>query len=817
MGCGRVCRANELGCGVTAIESRQAIETASYIASILPTKIQSISSGRIDFIPYQYRPVLKMLDSEDKRILIADEVGLGKTIEAGLILKELASRSELKTVLIICPKPLVAQSKWRDEMSNRFGENFTHMNGSDVRSALNRAYEDNAWPRRFSRGIIPFSLLNEESLMGDRENNGNAFGLNSLEQKLFFDLVVVDEAHHVRNSSTWRHKNIASICLRASAVVFMTATPIQNRNEDLYNILQILKPNLIRSMNQFDEFNRPNKYLNAAAALLRKKDEDWQSKARSLLNSANSTSWGKNGLLNASEISKLEKLLSLSDASNEDRISATRLFEGLNTFSQFTTRTRRKDLGSHFPIRKAITIKVDFSEKEKIFHDAVAAFIDDLYIAKYGKRSVSFLTTTIRRQMGSSIYAVGSVIEGLLHKYHDTVVDLLAASLDDDDETFEIREVPFMQMHINQMKNLIDLGTNLGLSDEKYLKVRGIVLQKILDTNPRVLIFTSFRGTLSYLHSKLSDEGVNCAVIHGDVSDADRMLTAARFKLGSENPEHLQVLICTEVGSEGLDYQFCDTVINYDLPWNPMRIEQRIGRIDRFGQASESISIINLITRETIDEVVYDRCLSKIGIFENAIGSNEDILGTLTSQIGDILSNLKLNANDRDMQLQLAVDATLHQMLEEELLENDSNRGKFCTLENLDAKILSGVSEDVISFQRLSILIRQYLRTIEKSIDFSFNIGRITVLNIPPLGKSQLTDDFTKLNSQFQVKSSWKTWLTSSEPKYPITLQREVAKSNTNVDLVDLTHPLIQAAAAYQLRTSQIENQSISDESLERQ
>src|SRR6185437_7020628 len=122
-------------------------------------------------------------------------------------------------------------------------------------------------------------------------------------------------------------------------------------------------------------------------------------------------------------------------------------------------------------------------------------------------------------------------------------------------------------------------------------------------------------------------------LVHGDVPDEERTNLRQRFALPSENSNAIDVMLSSEVGCEGLDFQFCDALVNYDIPWNPMRIEQRIGRIDRYGQASETVAIYNLVTPGTVDFDIYSRCLVRIGIFERAIGGSEAILGEIATRL----------------------------------------------------------------------------------------------------------------------------------------------------------------------------------------
>ncbi len=145
--------------------------------------------------------------------------------------------------------------------------------------------------------------------------------------------------------------------------------------------------------------------------------------------------------------------------------------------------------------------------------------------------------------------------------------------------------------------------------------------------NRRLLLFSSFRHTLAYVDAALRAGGVRVGLIHGGVADDDRRRLRKAFALPPEHDDAIDVLLSSEVGSEGLDFQFCDALVNYDIPWNPMRIEQRIGRIDRYGQASQTVAIYNFVTPGTVDFDIFNRCLLRIGVFERAIGGSEAILG----------------------------------------------------------------------------------------------------------------------------------------------------------------------------------------------
>jgi SNF2 family DNA or RNA helicase len=206
--------------------------------------LYSLNAGRIDFEAYQYRPVLKLIQSDRPRLLIADDVGVGKTIEACLILKELQARQEVRSVLVVCPKPLVSEQKWEDEL-RRFDEDFAPLDGALMRYCLEEYQKEGVWPSRYRRAIVPFSILDERLLLGTKGRSASP-GLGTLSPPLKFDLLIVDEAHHARNRKTWRYQNLEYLVGASEAVVFLSATPIQTSDDDLFTLLNLLRPDLIR-------------------------------------------------------------------------------------------------------------------------------------------------------------------------------------------------------------------------------------------------------------------------------------------------------------------------------------------------------------------------------------------------------------------------------------------------------------------------------------------------------------------------------------------------------------------------------------------
>jgi len=246
--------------------------------------LYSLNSARIDFIPYQFRPVLKFIRSDRPRLLIADSVGVGKTIEAGLILKELQARRELQSVLIICPRPLVAEKKWLTEMK-RFDETFRQLDGKQLRLCIDECDLEGEWPQDYRRSIIPYSLFDETLLHGENKRGKKRLGLLDLDPPPHFDLIIVDEAHHIRNTNTYANQIVSYLCNNADAVVFLTATPVQTKSEDLFVLLNTLRPDLIIDRNSYQTMMEPNQFITRAVKCIRQNKPGWQKTSNRSLSS----------------------------------------------------------------------------------------------------------------------------------------------------------------------------------------------------------------------------------------------------------------------------------------------------------------------------------------------------------------------------------------------------------------------------------------------------------------------------------------------------------------------------------------------------
>jgi ATP-dependent helicase HepA len=282
----------------------------------------------------------------------------------------------------------------------------------------------------------------------------------------------------------------------------------------------------------------------------------------------------------------------------------------------------------------------------------------------HGQQNVKFMMTTVRRQAASCLYGLAPMLSDILAGKLDRLEAMEAS-----DSELDI-DLDFIGQVRQDIEKLLEQARNLDPHDEKVHAFVQTLIAKSRLPNNKALVFSTFRHTLRYLAEHTQRAGLRYGLVHGDVPDDERAELRRRFALPKEEGDALDVLLSSEVGCEGLDFQFCDLLINYDLPWNPMKIEQRIGRIDRYGQKSEAVAIINFITPGTVDADIYERCLWRIGVFQHAVGGSEEILGEITRELHDIADSFTLTEEERAHRLQQLADNGIRRIREEQELES---------------------------------------------------------------------------------------------------------------------------------------------------
>ncbi len=774
--------------------------TALQIQSPALSTLYSLNTARVDYIPYQYRPVLKFIKSDRPRLLIADSVGVGKTIEAGLILRELQARGDIKSVLIVCPRPLVAEQKWQREMK-RFDEDFTHLDGKLLRYCINEMHLDGEWPEQYQKVILPYSLLDKTRLYGPdgsrRRRSGQ--GLIDLDPPPHFDLVIVDEAHHIRNQNTANHEAVRFFCENAEAAIFLTATPIQLDNHDLFVLLNVLRPDLILDYESFEHMSEPNTFINQAVDVVRTRRIDWIQNAKENLDQAAATAWGQAVFKKNPDFKRIRKQLDNEQITHEERVQLITDMEALHTFSRIINRTRRRDIGE-FTVRRPQTVEVPQTPEQEQIHEVLLETKAEILRSFHGNQSVNFMMTTLRRQLASCLYGLAPLLKGILNRQFDELEFAEADAVD------AIPPAETITQFQEQIQTLLEKVNNLDADDLKLEKLREIVRERQNLPNNKIMLFSSFRHTLAYLYKNLKADGLRVGMIHGGVPDEERLELRNRFEKSNEEIDALDIMLFSEVGCEGLDYQFCDCIVNYDLPWNPMKIEQRIGRIDRKGQRSESVTIYNLIIPDTVDADIYDRCLWRIGIFEKALGGSEEILGKITKELQNIAEDYELTEAERRDKLDQLADNQIRFIQEQETLETqqldlfslrlpDQKKEKEQKIE----KEIEEASSFWLSPASVQRLVTHYLQQ-KLGTEHEFILGEKSrkTLRLSQDARDTLLRDFQQLpRARTKVYREWENWLKGkgTDQHLTITFEAESATRYPKAVFIMPIHPLVKQAS----------------------
>jgi len=480
----------------------------------------------LNFTPFDYQveAAQTALRRFRGRGLLCDEVGLGKTIEAGLVLKEYLMRQMAERVLILTPPALVEQ--WREELATKFRlTDFVTNYDPDFRELGRQAW-------------VEFPHVIASLATARRVEHRRAI------TQVVYDLVIVDEAHHLKNRSSvsWKLVN----ALQQKYILFLTATPVQNRLEELYNLITILKPGQLKTPREF----RRRFVVQGDPRLPKNRG-------------------------------RLRELL-----------------------ADVMVRHARGQVGIQLPPRRAHTIRLRLSAEERDLYDDVSAIVRRQMARENDGPRLStahrFTLRTLQREIGSSPAAA--------------VPTLLALSRHD--------------VLAGDRETLLALAERAG---QIASWAKGAALEKLLmsqlaaSSNEKLLVFTHFRVTLELLADLLRGMNVDFVLYHGGLSQAAKDQAIHRFETEA------QVLLSTEAAGEGRNLQFCHTMINFDLPWNPMRIEQRVGRIHRVGQTRE-VNIFNLAAEGTVEDYILDILDRKLNMFELVIGEMDMILGQLEDE-----------------------------------------------------------------------------------------------------------------------------------------------------------------------------------------
>jgi superfamily II DNA or RNA helicase len=714
--------------------------------------LQNIFSGfnasRIQFYPYQFKPLYKFLNSPKRRLLIADEVGLGKTIEAGLILTELRARQTLQKVLVVCPANLC--EKWQMELRGKFDEKFKILTAKEFINLLQRFEE----PSQNSaiNGIISLESIRTKKMLKHLEGLG-----------AFFDLVIVDEAHHMRNFKCNSHKVGILLNRRADAMLLLTATPIHLGSKNLFSLLNILDPVKFPDLPTLDKHIRENKPIVDAQICVEQIPPKIK-KAEKLLRNVSGNSFINTRHIYAELMENFKNLKLTSKNGNKKRSLILQIQRGLaelNLIGDIFTRSKKKEVLPQRAVRKAFRIELSFNQTEKSFYDAVTN-----YVLTESKQNTGIqhwkLIMTQRR--------IASCLPVMVENYERHF------NSNKNDSSYPERKL--LAILKKWPKDAPDSKYNEFLKMLKSLKKK--------EGNLKIIVFAFFKDTLLYLKNRLTKDGFLCDIISGDVKPADRIAIVNKFRAEPS----FEILLSSEVGSEGLDFQFCHTLFNYDLPWNPMEIEQRIGRIDRIGQKSSVIRIYNFWVKGTIEKRILDKLYERIGVFKQSIGELESILGDeLRSFERDMLGKKLTREEEKRLIKQKWMAIKYREKESERLKEHSAEFIGTDQFFNLEVDRIKRRCQFITSGQ-MRKFITDFIKDNCPNSIFKYCQNR----NLGYLYPDSVLGEIIKNNG---ISEKLLRFLANLDAETPITFDPQTAFDHPDYEFINVHHPLTRSIVKY--------------------
>ena len=537
----------------------------------------------VEHLPHQIETVRKVMRRFRGRVLLADEVGLGKTIEACLLLREYLLRGLAKRVLILVPTALVSQ--WRDELSSKFHLEFSTPPKTGAADRLDY------WLRT-DRVLVSLAFAKSRKRA-------------DLLANVLWDLVIVDEAHHCKNRATlnWRLVN----SLKRRHLFLLSATPVQNNLLELYNLLTLLEPGHLKTETDFKR-----QYVRRGNP----RDLRNRERLRSLMGEV-----------------MIRNTRSLVHMDLPARYAQTLVAEPTGDEAAVYRELDRYLRGRRAPCETTAGQDATAEDLDQDVSDLDSEAIESplfTEVASIDANDGQPLPPLGRRQLSALLMAAGSHTGALAES-------LLRIAGEDP-----------------AARSMIELARRVG----RTAKDRRLLELLRQGSGEKLLVFATFRRTLAHLQQMLTEEGISFVTYSGAESEAEKDAAVAAFR------ERTAVMLCSESGGEGRNLQFANTLINFDLPWNPMRIEQRVGRIHRIGQTRD-VFIFNLCTAGSLEARLLALLEEKIRMFELVVGEVGSILGNLQGgeEFETLVLNLWLRSRD-EHELQQSFDSLGNSLLD---------------------------------------------------------------------------------------------------------------------------------------------------------
>ncbi|EAU70807.1 putative DEAD/H helicase [Synechococcus sp. BL107] len=685
--------------------------------------------------PHQQRAFQRLWQQWPPRLLIADEVGLGKTVQAGLLLRQAWLSGRARRMLVMAPASVLKQ--WQRELREKFGLDWPIYSGKSLDwqptrfrpDGLSRPVDRSSWTAE------PYVLVSSH-LMRRRDRHKDLLEAEP------YDLVVLDEAHHARtrreNSSSGGERLrpntlmqlMQQLSQRTNGLLLLTATPMQVSELEVWDLLALLGMPPEWTEDAFERFFEWVEKENPDEATLAYLAGLWRSSV-SAFGEAPDNAMPEE--LRRTPLRKRKALRALNDRdplsrrnlSVEIRQASLALAKRWTPVQGLISRHSRNLLRAYkqqgsmdlaIGTRHVDDRFLESTPQERALYDAVEGFISSQYAQATGqkKSAVGFVMTIYRRRLASSVAALVSTLEKRLAGQQQQLEEDAAAAEDDDisdEQSFDLEgmqsafQEPSLQGELEAIGVLLDQAKPLVGHDSKGAEFLKAIEQMQDQGYKQVIVFSQYTDTVDALKELLiSAERTSLMAFTGRGGEIlqkggvwkalNREATKRGFKEGNA-----EILLCTDAAAEGLNFQFCGALINYDMPWNPMRVEQRIGRIDRIGQTHEQMQIVNLHLDGTVEADVYRALKGRIAMFEQVVGKLQPILAKASSSI----SQATLVGRDQREKARASAVAAVEQESEIKGLDLDD------VLQDLDAihEVVNSLQPSPLTLADLEAILRQ--------------------------------------------------------------------------------------------------------------
>ena len=627
-----------------------------------------VATAAVDPWPHQVRAFQRMYMQWPPKLLLADEVGLGKTIQAGMLLRQAWLAGKAKRILILAPKAVLAQ--WQIELREKFNLDWPVYDGKTLRWLPSRARQVLGEPDSAGSAWHEQPAVIVSSQLMRRQERAAVL----LEKAEPWDVIVLDEAHHARRRSSATQEDRPNALLRlmralkerTEGLLLLTATPMQVHPIETWDLLDLLGLPAAWSSDAFlgffEDVEAPNPSAEAMerlALLFRSVERAFGEVSREQAERITGRSRLQSGkLLRAL---RDEATIPRRQLTAQERRAALALMRSNTPIRHLVSRHTRQllrryakagRLGSPIAERDVEDRFLPMTAEEQALYEAVETYISNAYdqAAAAERSAVGFVMTVYRRRVASSFQALRRTFErrlaamdqreaALLEYAEEDAPDDELADIDESDDLEHLAREALVADERAQIVALLDRARALP-PDSKLASLKAVLAELREQGYRQAMVFTQFTDTMDFLRDALRQEAdARLMCFSGRGGEVPATDGATWRQIGRDDAKRhfrageADVLLCTDAAAEGLNFQFCGAVVNYDMPWNPMRVEQRIGRIDRLGQAHPRIRIVNLHYEGTVETDVYRALRERIQLFETVVGRLQPILAQLPGAI----------------------------------------------------------------------------------------------------------------------------------------------------------------------------------------